>query len=467
MEKVMKREVFANPYVSQIEKFAGSLKHLSEAFLCMEDYRGMFTEEEMEEMFVHVTEHVCSHCDGRNWCLCEDREGTVQMLHDILCTAEEYGAELNIELKRNLEKRCEKASEFLKEALDAFGEAKQKLLWNNRIVQNREGCASSLISFADMISTAAKELESGIFLDERMERRLKNRFKKSRIKLISTVFYVYRNGKYEIHLTLKTAKGQCVTTKEIGRVTSECVGKTMVPRVDEQLIIWDEYSTIVLQEAARFHTLQGVAKIGKKCEKISGDTFFMTKLSGGKEGIVLSDGMGSGKRAFRESAMVVEMLEELLVAGFPAKTAIQMLNTALVVGREEIMFSTIDLCVIDLYEGACEFFKAGASTSFIRHRDSVEKLTSTSLPVGVLQNMEIDHVSRKLHDGDMIVLITDGVMDAFPVNEQEAILGALIQGAKSENPKEIAHYILEQVLAFGNTQPADDMTVMVVGVWEL
>ena len=144
-----------------------------------------------------------------------------------------------------------------------------------------------------------------------------------------------------------------------------------------------------------------------------------------------------------------------------------MLNTALVVGREEIVFSTVDMCVIDLYEGVCEFFKAGASTSFIRHRDHVEKLASSSLPVGVLQNIEINHVRRKLKDGDMIVLITDGVMDAFPVNEQEAILGALIQGAKSENPKEIAHYVLEQVLAFGNTKPADDMTVMVVGVWEI
>ena len=80
---------------------------------------------------------------------------------------------------------------------------------------------------------------------------------------------------------------------------------------------------------------QGVAKIGKGCEQISGDTFLMTALPGGKEGVVLSDGMGSGEEAFRESAMVVEMMEELLTAGFPMEMAIQMLNTALVMGREE------------------------------------------------------------------------------------------------------------------------------------
>ena len=49
----------------------------------------------------------------------------------------------------------------------------------------------------------------------------------------------------------------------------------------------------------------------------------------------LSDGMGSGERAFQESTMVVEMLEELLNAGFPVKTAVQIMNTALVTGRKK------------------------------------------------------------------------------------------------------------------------------------
>lgn len=108
--------------------------------------------------------------------------------------------------------------------------------------------------------------------------------------------------------------------------------------------------------------------------------------------------------------MVVEMAEELLVAGFPEKMAIQLLNTALVMGREEVYFSTVDMCVFNLYEGSCKFLKAGASTTFIRHGGQVEKITSTTLPVGVMQNIEIDCVTRKLSDGDFVVMVTDGVM---------------------------------------------------------
>ena len=65
----------------------------------------------------------------------------------------------------------------------------------------------------------------------------------------------------------------------------------------------------------------------------------MMELSGGRQGVALSDGMGSGEKACRESTLVIELLEELLEAGFPEKTAIQMINTTLVMGREEIPVS--------------------------------------------------------------------------------------------------------------------------------
>lgn len=45
----------------------------------------------------------------------------------------------------------------------------------------------------------------------------------------------------------------------------------------------------------------------------------MMELPGGKKGVVLSDGMGSGETACRESTLVVELLEELLEAGFPER----------------------------------------------------------------------------------------------------------------------------------------------------
>lgn len=189
-------------------------------------------------------------------------------------------------------------------------------------------------------------------------------------------------------------------------------------------------------------------------------------LPGGKQVVALSDGMGSGEKACRESTLVVELLEELLEAGFPEKTAIQMINTTLVMGREEIHYSTVDMSVFDLYTGRCELIKAGASSTFIRQNGKVEHLSSTSLPIGVLHQIEIDSVERRLYDGDFVIMVTDGVMDALPVGEQDILLETIIQGTLLVNPKEMAHHILEQVMNWTGKPPEDDMTVLVTGIWE-
>ena len=165
--------------------------------------------------------------------------------------------------------------------------------------------------------------------------------------------------------------------------------------------------------------------------------------------------------------MVVEVLEELLNAGFPKETALQMLNTAMVMGREEVQFSTIDMSLFDLYTGKCELAKAGASTTFVKCNGKVERIKSTSLPLGVMSRLEVDYTERQLQDGDMVIMVTDGVVDALPVGEQDFLMQMIVEGTQTQNPKEIAHHILEQVLECSGKVPLDDMTVLVIGIWSL
>lgn len=464
-EKFRGNEIFMNPYVVQMDKFADSLKHLSKTFLKLESYKGTFTKEELEEMFEKVTDKVCRNCENREMCLGEKRVYTYQAMHEILCAAVEYGAELNIELKRKLKSQCILAPRFLRETLEVFENAKEILMWNNRMVRNREGYAGQLKSFAKMIQYTTRELDAGIFEDEHMEKRLKTRLKKAGIRMLSAVFYMTPQGKYEIHLTVKAMKGQSVSTRELVRLVGDSVGREMMPGRGERPVIGEDYCTVACMEGARFHTLQGVARIGKGCEKISGDTFLMTELPGGKQGIALSDGMGSGEDAFRESSMVVEMLEELLGAGFPVKTAVQMMNTALVIGREEVRFCTVDVTLFDLYEGTCEFVKAGAAATFLKRQGEVEIIRSATLPIGVLQDIEIDTETRRLESGDYVIMVTDGVMDALPAGEQDVLMCTFIQDTDILNPRELAHHILGRVLEWSGEVPLDDMTVLVAGLW--
>lgn len=462
-----KKSYVLNPYVEQMEKFGKSLEHLSTTFFRMEGQKGKFTQSEIEEMFVRVSETVCRGCENKSRCFGENQVRTRQMMYEILKVVDECGIGLNSDIKKKLQKYCIQAPRFLRETLETFQDAKQAMFWNNRMIQSREGCAVELDAFAKMIRHSTRELDASIFSDERMEKKIRAKLKNEGVRVLSIVFMMTPQGRYEIHLTVKAGRGQCISTKELAGILTSCSGRQMEPAKDERRILAMEYTTVVFLEQQRYYTLQGVAKIGKGCAHISGDSFSMMELPAGKQGAILSDGMGSGEEAFKESAMVVDMLEELLGAGFPVETAVRMMNTALVMGREEIRFSTIDISIFDLYEGTVELLKAGASTTFIRHRTEMERISSANLPLGVLQDLELQSVKRKLSNGDFLIMITDGILDALPVGEQEFLLDMIIKGTRLNNPKEMAHHILEQVLECSGEEPLDDMTVMVVGIWRI
>ncbi len=455
------KELEMNPYVVQIDKFVTSLGKLSEAFLNMEEKRTSFTEEEYHRIRDDVKERVCKQCERKQVCFAHE------MLQEVLNAVENYGAELNIEIKRKMQNKCIHAPQFLRTVVDVYKNEKQNRAWKQRMAENRKDCAVQLDMFAQMIQHSTRELDASIFEDEYLGKKLRTKLSKMGLKLLSTVFLVTESGRYEIHVTVKAIKGESVATKDVARVISECTGRRMILGKEERTAVGSEYETIICVESAKYHTIQGVAKIGKGCSKISGDNFSMLELPGGKQSIILSDGMGAGKAAFRESAMVVEVLEELLGAGFPKETALQMLNTAMVMGREEVRFSTIDMSVFDLYTGICELIKAGASTTFIKKKDKVERIKSTSLPLGVMSKLDLDVAKRQLESGDMVIMITDGIMDALPSGEQDFLMQMIVEGTKIQNPKEIAHHILEQVLECSGQIPLDDMTVLVIGIWSL
>lgn len=388
------------------------------------------------------------------------------MGYEILSAVDRYGNEMNMETKRKLQQKCIMAPRFLREMLEAFHDARQNMIWINRMARSREGCAIQMDTFADMIRSTAKELEDSMFTDERLEKKISVSLKKKGIRVLYTNFFMNREGKYEIHVTARAVQNRCVTQRELVKGVSEVLGRRFILEENSGQILGKEYTTVICIEGPTYYTMHGVARIGKGCCQVSGDNFMMIELPGGRQAVALSDGMGSGEKACRESTLVVELLEELLEAGFPEKTAIQMINTTLVMGREEIHYSTIDMSVFDLYTGECELIKAGASSTFIKKGDVVEHLSSTSLPIGVLHSIEIDSVKRKLKSGDFVIMVTDGVLDALPVGEQDILLETIIQGSAIANPKEMAHHVLEQVLNWTGKEPADDMTVLAVGLWE-
>ena len=124
------------------------------------------------------------------------------------------------------------------------------------------------------------------------------------------------------------------------------------------------------------------------------------------------------------------------------------------------------MSILNLFTGICDFIKIGAAATFIKRQDWVETITSTTLPVGVLNQVDIDGVSKKLYDGDIIVMVTDGVLDCIKGDDKEKIFADLLLDVKKKNPQEIADELLDRSIEQNEYQAIDDMTVIVAGVWK-
>mgnify|MGYP002508719120 FL=1 len=116
-------------------------------------------------------------------------------------------------------------------------------------------------------------------------------------------------------------------------------------------LISEEEREMVFQEEPEYFTMTGVAKLAKQEEEVSGDSFSFFYQEDGELAMILSDGMGSGEEAAKESESVLVMLEHLLEAGFEEETSIRLLNSVLALRAEQKSFATLDMSVPNVPNG--------------------------------------------------------------------------------------------------------------------
>ena len=122
--------------------------------------------------------------------------------------------------------------------------------------------------------------------------------------------------------------------------------------------------------------------------------------------------MGNGERANSESKAALEILQQLLKSGMDEKLAIKSVNSVLLLRSPDEMFATIDMALIDLYNANTTFMKIGSTPSFIKREKEVIPIAANNLPVGILQEIEVDLVGLQLKPGDTLIMMTDGIYDA-------------------------------------------------------
>ena len=150
-------------------------------------------------------------------------------------------------------------------------------------------------------------------------------------------------------------------------------------------------------------------------------------------------------------------------------TAINTVNSIMGIKfTEDEKFSTLDLSSVDLYKGEVDFMKVGAAASFIKRGEDVIVIKSKTLPIGILDKVDVDISNNKIMNGDFLIMVSDGVIDYE--SEAAGNLYWMIEFLKEldcTDPKEMCKKITDKAKELSGGKVKDDMTAIVEKVYSL
>ena len=464
-----KEEIFPigedHPQKEKVERYAAAFQKLADTFYGMPYKKEYLSSGQVEHILKATNDRLCSGCYHQEICWGKQAGAAMYQGGAALVRAMEKDDAQEVEkIRVQWGSICGKSLQYLEELREQFREEKQNLVWLNRMIESRLAVAQQLTETASIMEMVANDLYDISAAEPEFQEELRKSLRKKHVILKAAWVMDKVEGRRQIFLTLRARSGQCVSVTEISQILSEICESSMTSVQGSRCIVNGEFHTVHFVEDVSYQMLYGVSSLTREDEKVSGDNYICRQEDGGRFVMCLSDGMGSGMDACKESEIVVELLEQFLESGFSQETAARMVNSALVLKGRDGMFSTLDICAVDLYTGICEFLKAGAASTFIKRDHWVESITSESLAAGLVQRIDFDTASRKLYHGDYLIMMTDGVLDALPVESEEETMKEIIMDIQDEAPREISRGILERVLGYSDYHARDDMTVLVANV---
>ncbi|MDF2870244.1 MAG: hypothetical protein K0R05_1819 [Anaerocolumna sp.] len=462
-------EVFVHQNLQSVARgklrdFSESFHNLSATFHSISEQKEELNKVDKRELFDRLSEKLCKDCENCSLCweghFYETYEGAFRIMEQV----NENGTVSLNEVPIEFASRCICLENFLEEAKKSIEIARINMVWSNKLAQSRAAIAEQLGEVANIIDDFSLDLYKpyeGADSKEKIAQALRN----SHIQVKKVAIFEKRDGKQEIYLTAKTEKGRCITAKEAAGIIGRACQKAIRPYDGCKKVISREMETFTFVEDTDYTVYTGFARMNKDGSPVSGDNFSFLNPDTGTFMMSLADGMGSGPDACEESESVIELLEQFMEAGFRKESAIKLINSILVLRDKAESFSTIDLSIINLYTGFCDFIKMGAASTFLKKSGEVEVIHSNALPAGVVHKADYEIVTRKLYDGEFVIMATDGVVDCITGEDKEETIIQFIQELNTNNPKEMANAILNMALEHNGWVPADDMTVLVAGFW--
>ena len=369
----------------------------------------------------------------------------------------------NEKLSQNMEKEI---NQIIKAVNYAYKTSKTNFIWEEKVRTNKKNVQAQLDGVSKAISSIAVKMEENMKEEENFVDVNKKAIVALEIKgiIVDEIEINKKDNRYFIDVYLKE------DSKITENTDIEKIKKVLEKVLSEKLMINDSKTKKISKQGKRGfcfisedkYLLQiGQATKIKDNSPVSGDSILQIRLNDGKYLIALSDGMGSGPEARKSSQIAIKMLERLLMSGFDKDTSIDLINTTIMNVNEEI-FATLDIIIIDLYNGKIEFIKNGACPTYVKNNKKVQIIKSLSLPAGILENINLTTYDKDIENQDIIVLCSDGILDAnVEYKNKELWVKYMLEDIEISNSQKIADIILNEAIDNNYGKAKDDMSIIV------
>lgn len=400
----------------------------------------------------NVADKVCRSCPEFMNCVKGREAEAYRVMFSALGVLESKGFCKVQDAPGEFRSMCTSAEIFLCELSHEYELFVRDSLKCGEFINNRNLIISQYDEIASVFANMHDEISDGFSFRPELEERIAGELIKSGYSLRDV--RVLENGIDEIEVYIRLNKK---ADKKIlaGRLSAICGGK-MSYRDSRQgglMRFCPDFA---------YETEFGCKQLAKGNQAVSGDNIINFAVGSGKYYVIICDGMGSGRDAGKESRITGRLLEEFLRDGFTASTAVELVNSSLAMGMDKECFSSVDLLSLDLMTGVADFYKIGGCRSFIKRGNSVETVFSPSIPVGILPDIHLSRITKRLENDDVVIMMSDGAEGSgFGFLSSERIKKL---ASDERDVNEIAESVINSAVVKGCSKIRDDMTVAVIRI---
>lgn len=417
----------------------------------------MSSEQAKVALAKEVSETVCKDCAERTNCWRVNMEKTEKAFINMTEGALDRGKATVLDLPNAMTQKCKRLGAVLSNVNQAVERYKNYYTVATNNDNSRMLIGEQLAGVAGIMKNLSEQAKARCVYDRDTEAALFEMLTRAGVLIKEAVAVNEKDG---LCVTV-VVESDADKTKKVGEVvTSVCGIKMML--TETQATPSKNWVVMTFLPAPKYDVVFGFAAARKEGSEVSGDTHTFLRIDEHRFLLGLCDGMGSGIRAEKASGTAISLIENFYKAGFDNETILTAVNRLLTLSQDEV-FTAVDISVMDLSEGICDFIKIGAPCGFVKSRDNVEIISAGSLPLGVLEEMKPCVTKKALADGDVVVMVSDGITDAFATKEDLAVK---IGEIAFKNPQETADAILKAAVTAEGGKTKDDMTVIVAQMFE-